>query len=85
LLVGLQAARRELDLVDLVLREVEIVTTTAHVCGEDLPEALELLATSGLAAAARDRVIPLEAIVDEGLEPLAAGAVTGKILVNPAA
>jgi hypothetical protein len=30
-------------------------------------------------------VIPLEALVEEGLEPLAAGAVAGKVLVDPAA
>lgn len=83
MLVGLQAQPRELDLHDLVLREVDVLTSVAHVCGSDLPEALSLLADGRLAAEALDRVIPLEAIVDEGLEPLAAGRVGGKIVVAP--
>jgi threonine dehydrogenase-like Zn-dependent dehydrogenase len=85
LLVGLQAAPRELDLADLVLREVDLLTSVAHVCATDLPEALGLLGAGALAGVAVDRVIPLEAIVEEGLEPLAAGAVSGKVLIDPAA
>jgi (R,R)-butanediol dehydrogenase/meso-butanediol dehydrogenase/diacetyl reductase len=85
MLIGLQSAPRELDLHDLVLREVDILTSVAHVCGSDLPEAIDLLADGRLAAAALDRVIALEALVEEGLEPLAAGAVAGKVLVDPAA
>jgi (R,R)-butanediol dehydrogenase/meso-butanediol dehydrogenase/diacetyl reductase len=85
MLIGLQSAPRELDLHDLVLREVDILTSVAHVCGSDLPEAIDLLVDGRLAAAALDRVIPLEALVEEGLEPLAAGAVAGKVLVDPAA
>jgi transcriptional regulator with XRE-family HTH domain len=85
MLIGLQSAPRELDLHDLVLREVDILTSVAHVCGSDLPAAIDLLADGRLAAAALDRVIPLEALVEEGLEPLAAGAVAGKVLVDPAA
>jgi len=84
MLIGLQSAPRELDLHDLVLREVDILTSVAHVCGSDLPEAIDLLADGRLAAAALDRVIPLEALVEEGLEPLAAGQVAGKVLVDPA-
>lgn len=84
MLIGLQSAPRELDLHDLVLREVDILTSVAHVCGSDLPEAIELLADGRLAAAALDRVIGLEALVEEGLEPLAAGQVAGKVLIDPA-
>jgi (R,R)-butanediol dehydrogenase/meso-butanediol dehydrogenase/diacetyl reductase len=83
MLVGLQAAPRELDLHDLVLREIDVLTSVAHVCGHDLPQALALLGDGRLAAEALDRVIPLQAIVDEGLEPLAAGRVGGKVLVTP--
>jgi (R,R)-butanediol dehydrogenase / meso-butanediol dehydrogenase / diacetyl reductase len=85
MLIGLQAAPRELDLHDLVLREIDILTSVAHVCGSDLPEAIELLADGRLSAAALDRVIPLDALVSDGLEPLAAGTVAGKVLVDPAA
>jgi uncharacterized protein (DUF58 family) len=85
LLIGLQAAPRALDLHDLVLREVDILTSVAHVCGSDLPEAIDLLVDGRLAAAALDRVIAVEALVEEGLDPLAAGAVAGKVRVDPAA
>jgi threonine dehydrogenase-like Zn-dependent dehydrogenase len=81
MLVGLQASPRELDLHDLVLREIDVLTSVAHVCGSDLPEALDLLVDGRLAAEALDRVIELDAIVEEGLEPLAAGRVAGKVLV----
>lgn len=83
MLVGLQAQPRALDLHDLVLREIDVLTSVAHVCGSDLPEALTILAAGPLAAEALDRVIALEAIVDEGLEPLAAGRVAGKVVVAP--
>jgi (R,R)-butanediol dehydrogenase/meso-butanediol dehydrogenase/diacetyl reductase len=83
MLVGLQASPRELDLHDLVLREIDVLTSVAHVCGSDLPAALDLLVDGRLAAEALDRVIELDAIVDEGLEPLAAGRVAGKVLIAP--
>jgi (R,R)-butanediol dehydrogenase/meso-butanediol dehydrogenase/diacetyl reductase len=82
LLVGLQKSPRALDLYDLVLREVEVQTTVAHVCDTDIPEALELLAETELALAALDRIVPLEAVVSDGLEPLADGRVSGKVLVS---
>ena len=81
LLVGLQKAPRPVDLADLVLREIEVQTTVAHVCDADLPEAIGLLTETDLAADALDRIVPLEAVVAEGLEPLADGRVGGKVLV----
>jgi (R,R)-butanediol dehydrogenase / meso-butanediol dehydrogenase / diacetyl reductase len=84
LLVGLQSAPRELDLLSLTVREVEISTTLAHVCDVDLPEALALLRTSTrLAPAVTDRVIALEELVPQGIEPLAGGTARGKIVVAP--
>jgi (R,R)-butanediol dehydrogenase / meso-butanediol dehydrogenase / diacetyl reductase len=83
LIVGLQSAPRELDLLALTVREVEITTTLAHVCDVDLPEALELLARTGLAAAVTDRVIGLDDLVAHGIEPLAGGTARGKIVVAP--
>ena len=83
-IVGLQAAPRALDLCDMALREVNLTSTLAHVCDVDLPEALELLAGSGLATTMLDRVIGLDALVDEGLVPLVAGTARGKIVVDPA-
>ena len=83
LIVGLQAAPRELDLLSLTVREVEISTTLAHVCDVDLPEALALLRSTELAPAVTDRVIALDALVPEGIEPLAGGTARGKIVVAP--
>jgi (R,R)-butanediol dehydrogenase/meso-butanediol dehydrogenase/diacetyl reductase len=83
LIVGLQAAPRELDLLSLTVREVEISTTLAHVCDVDLPEALELLRSTELASAVTDRVIALDELVAEGIEPLAGGTARGKIVVAP--
>jgi threonine dehydrogenase-like Zn-dependent dehydrogenase len=83
LIVGLQAAPRELDLLSLTLREVEISTTLAHVCDVDLPEALALLQSTALAPAVTDRVIALDELVPHGIEPLAGGTARGKIVVAP--
>jgi (R,R)-butanediol dehydrogenase/meso-butanediol dehydrogenase/diacetyl reductase len=85
LLVGLHDHPRTLDLLDLTLREVELTTTLAHVCAEDLPDAVALLASSDLAARVVDRVIDLADVVEEGLVPLAEGRAHGKILVEVAA
>lgn len=82
-LVGLQAAPRELDLFSFTVREVDVVTTLAHVCDVDLPEALEVLAARDLVPIVVDRVIPLADLVDEGLRPLAERTARGKIVVDP--
>jgi len=83
LMLGIQAEPRALDLADLTIREVDIVSTNAHVCTVDLPESIELLADERIVRAAIDRVVPLEAFVEEGLVPLAEGKVAGKVLVAP--
>jgi len=83
LLVGLQSAPRELDLVAATVREVEVITTVAHVCSVDLPEAVELLSLGTVADAVLDRVIPLDELVDEGIRPLAERRARGKIVVRP--
>jgi (R,R)-butanediol dehydrogenase / meso-butanediol dehydrogenase / diacetyl reductase len=83
LIVGLQAAPRELDLLAFTVREVDLVTTLAHVCDVDLPDSLDLLASSDIADVVIDRVIALENLVDEGIRPLAEGTARGKIVVAP--
>ena len=82
-LVGLQAREQPLNLADLVLREIDVRTTVAHVCAVDLDAALALLAARPLARLLVDRVVPLARVVADGLAPLAAAAVPGKILVDP--
>jgi threonine dehydrogenase-like Zn-dependent dehydrogenase len=83
LLVGLQAAPRELDLFAMTVREIDLTTTLAHVCDVDLPESLDLLARTNLAEVVLDRVIPLDLLVEEGIRPLAERTAQGKIVVDP--
>jgi threonine dehydrogenase-like Zn-dependent dehydrogenase len=83
LLVGQQAEPRSLDLHKMVLREVNLTTTVAHVCDVDLPESLNILATTSLASTVLDKVIPLEELVEEGLMAMAEGRAKGKIVVRP--
>ena len=85
LIVGLQSAPREIDLFALTVHEIEITTTLAHVCDIDLPESLQIISGSDLASIVLDRVIPLDALVDEGIRPLAEGTASGKIVINPLA
>ena len=83
LLVGLHGAPRPIDLTPMILREVDICTTVAHVCDSDIPAALELLAGSDVAAVTAGPRIPLDALVEDGLQPLAERRAAGKILVTP--
>jgi (R,R)-butanediol dehydrogenase/meso-butanediol dehydrogenase/diacetyl reductase len=80
--VGMPPEPPRLDLVDAILREVDVVTSVAHVCDSDLPTALHLLAKNGIAERVIERTIPLERVVEEGLAPLAEGRAQGKIVVN---
>jgi len=83
LLVGLHGAPRELELTPMILREIDVFTTVAHVCDSDIPAALELLAKSAVATVTAGPRIPLDELVAEGLQPLAERRATGKILVTP--
>jgi (R,R)-butanediol dehydrogenase / meso-butanediol dehydrogenase / diacetyl reductase len=83
MLVGLNRTPQPLELADVVLREVDIKTTVAHVCDSDLPRALELLTLRPLSGLLLDRVVPLSDVVAGGFERLARGSATGKILVDP--
>jgi (R,R)-butanediol dehydrogenase / meso-butanediol dehydrogenase / diacetyl reductase len=83
LLVGLHGAPRELELTPMILREIDVFTTVAHVCDSDIPAALELLAESAVARVIAGPRIPLDQLVAEGLQPLAERRATGKILVTP--
>ena len=83
LLVGLHGAPQELDLTGTIVREIDIVTTVAHVCDTDIPAALELLAETDVATVTAGSRISLETLVEEGLLPLAERRAPGKILVTP--
>ena len=81
-LVGLNKVPQALNLASIVLREINVQTTVAHVCGTDLPKALSILKSHDLASNLPARVIPLAGVVSDGFEPLVAGRAGGKILVN---
>jgi threonine dehydrogenase-like Zn-dependent dehydrogenase len=83
LLVGLHGEPRAISLTPMILREVDIFTTVAHVCDADIPAALEMLAGSDVAAVTVGPRISLDALVEDGLRPLAEGRAAGKILVTP--
>jgi (R,R)-butanediol dehydrogenase/meso-butanediol dehydrogenase/diacetyl reductase len=83
LLVGLHASPREIDLTRMIVREVDIFTSVAHICDSDLPAALEMLAASDVALVTAGPTIPLDALVTDGLRPLVEGRATGKILIAP--
>jgi threonine dehydrogenase-like Zn-dependent dehydrogenase len=81
LLVGMHDEPRTLDLRDLTLREVEVMTTNAHICATDLPASLGILAGGDLAARVVDRVVPLDDLVEDGLMAMAEGRARGKVVV----
>lgn len=80
--VGLPATRQKADVHRLVMREIDITTTLAHVCGDDLAPALEILATTGLGEELLDSVHPLDDLPAE-LDRLARGEVDGKVVFDP--
>jgi (R,R)-butanediol dehydrogenase / meso-butanediol dehydrogenase / diacetyl reductase len=82
LLVGLPKKEVSFNAVDLILREIDVMTTVAHVCDTNLPAALALLADRDLAALLVEKVVPLERAVEEALVPMAEGAARGKLLVD---
>lgn len=83
MLVGLNRTPQPLELADVVLREVDVKTTVAHVCDHDLPQALDLLAARPLSGLLLDQIVPLNNVVAGGFERLVNGQATGKILVDP--
>jgi (R,R)-butanediol dehydrogenase/meso-butanediol dehydrogenase/diacetyl reductase len=80
--VGLPTARQEIDIHKIVMSEIDIHTTLAHVCGEDLGVSLEILATTELAAELIEGVYPLSEVSNQ-LELLSTGKIQGKVLFNP--
>jgi (R,R)-butanediol dehydrogenase/meso-butanediol dehydrogenase/diacetyl reductase len=83
LLVGLPKKEVSFNAVDLTLREIDVMTTVAHVCDENLPAALALLAERNLADLLVEKVVPLDRAIQDALVPLAEGRARGKLLVDP--
>ncbi|MES2094623.1 MAG: alcohol dehydrogenase catalytic domain-containing protein [Actinomycetota bacterium] len=80
--VGLPSRKQPVDIHSLVMRELTVRTTLAHVCGDDLEPALRILATTSLGAELLEGILPLDALADQ-LERLAAGTLEGKVLFDP--
>ena len=87
-IVGLQPHPAGLDLFSVSTREVDVHGTLAHVCGEDLAEAVAVLASTVVAArsaaAVLGDIISLDDLVEGGLRPLAERKAHGKIVVDVA-
>lgn len=81
-IVGLQAAPVPVDLFSVSVREIEVHGTLAHVCAEDLTEAITVLAGTQLAKTVLGEVIALSDLVEAGLRPLAERKAHGKIVVD---
>jgi (R,R)-butanediol dehydrogenase/meso-butanediol dehydrogenase/diacetyl reductase len=80
-LVGLPAEPSSIDLHECVVHEIDFSSSNGHICGLDIPAALELLADGRLSELVTDRVIDLERLVPDGLESMAEGTTHGKVVV----
>lgn len=84
MMLGLNKIPQEIPMADTVLREITIQTSVAHVCGEDIPEALKLLQNQEIAQLLTDRVFLLDNSASAFAE-LVEGRANGKILITPQA
>jgi len=80
--VGLASKPQEVNLHHLVMSEITLETTLAHVCGDDIAPALEILRSTSLAQELLEGVYPLDQLADQ-LERLATGQIQGKVLFDP--
>lgn len=83
LLVGLPKGEVQVRAVDIILREVDVMTTLAHVCDVNLPAAIQLLSKRDLASLLVEGVVSLERAVQDALTPMVQGTARGKFLVDP--
>jgi (R,R)-butanediol dehydrogenase/meso-butanediol dehydrogenase/diacetyl reductase len=79
--VGLPTGPQPINVTAMVLREVDVRTSVAHVCDNDLPAALALL--DERRPALPTTVIGLGETETEGLVPVAEGRARAKVLVDP--
>jgi (R,R)-butanediol dehydrogenase/meso-butanediol dehydrogenase/diacetyl reductase len=80
--VGLPGKPQQVDVHPIVMQEITVRTTLAHICDEDLAPALGVLGSTPVAAELLDSVRPLEDVADQ-LERLATGGLDGKVLFDP--
>ncbi len=80
--VGLPSKPQMVNLHQIVMSEITVETTLAHVCAEDMGAALEILQTTQLGAELLEGVYSLKELPDQ-LEKLATGQLQGKVLFDP--
>lgn len=80
--VGIPQPPASLALAEAVVCEKNLITTNGQVTTVDLPQALHLLAETDLATLVGTRIIPLDALMEEGLRPLAEHRAAAKVLVQ---
>jgi threonine dehydrogenase-like Zn-dependent dehydrogenase len=81
-MLGLPKATAQVDVRTAVISEIDLVSSSAHVCSTDIPEAVTALARRPIDDLIVDRVVPLDEVVTLGLEPLAGGLLRGKAVVS---
>jgi (R,R)-butanediol dehydrogenase / meso-butanediol dehydrogenase / diacetyl reductase len=82
--VGVQKEPPAVDFRRVALDELELIGTVAHVCKEDLPEAVRLLASRESWDDVAPAVIALQDLIKGGLRPLAEGTSSQiKTLIDP--
>jgi (R,R)-butanediol dehydrogenase/meso-butanediol dehydrogenase/diacetyl reductase len=80
-MLGLPRGDVSLAVRPAVIAEVDLVSSSAHVCRTDLPAAVTALARHPIAGQITSDTVPLDEIVPRGLAPLAAGTLTGKAVI----
>lgn len=82
MLLGLNKTPQEFVFSEAVLREITLETSAAHVCSEDIPEALEILKSGEIAPMLIERVLDLEDAL-EAFAALSSGKALGKFVLCP--
>lgn len=80
-MLGLPGGDVALAVRQAVIREIDLVSSSAHVCRTDVPAAVAALTRRPVARQIVDRTVGLDEIVPRGLAPLAAGELTGKAVI----
>jgi (R,R)-butanediol dehydrogenase / meso-butanediol dehydrogenase / diacetyl reductase len=81
-IIGIHREPVATDFLDMVMREIDVVASTAHSGREDVRRAIGLLADGNLGEQLPTRTIAFDDLIEGGLEPLAAGETTDKLIVD---
>jgi (R,R)-butanediol dehydrogenase/meso-butanediol dehydrogenase/diacetyl reductase len=80
--VGIPSGPVPFPLGEMVLAEKTLDTTNGQICERDLLHALDLLSYTNLADLINVRLIALDDLVEQGLQPLAEHTASAKVLVR---